>query len=289
MTELSKFDFERIISSKKPWDPGYDFYQDLMALNENDVNKAWKHYLELTKETQKNNMSKQNIPISNIIRERILKKDARFFANDNISEFMNEEEKQLLIDEATEKFESVLDTLLIDRLNDPNSMETGRRLAKMYINELFEGRFSPPPRIASFPNDDASTRYDGMLITRAEIKSVCSHHWQPVTGTCWIAILPSTEVIGLSKYARIAQWYARRGTLQEELTKQISDAIKEHTGSKDVAVIIKASHGCCSNRGIMAMDSSTWTSTLSGQFFNPSVKQEMYSLIQGNIGGFTCS
>lgn len=235
--------------------------------------------------SNKNNKSS----VSEIITERLINNNVRYWAADNISEYISEEERQALIDETTEKFEAVLDSMIIDRFNDPNSKDTGRRLAKMYINELFDGRFSPEPKITAFPNDDVDTRYAGMLVTRAEIKSVCSHHWQPVTGTCWIAILPSTKVIGLSKYARLAQWYARRGTLQEELTKQISDGIQKHTGSKDVAVVIKASHGCCSNRGIMANDSSTWTSTLSGQFFNPAVKQEFFSMIQGNMGGFSCN
>jgi GTP cyclohydrolase I len=158
----------------------------------------------------------------------------------------------------------------------------------MYLNELFEGRYKKEPDVTSFPNDDVATRYAGMLITKAEIKSMCSHHHQPVTGTVWIGLLPSTRVIGLSKYARLAQWYARRGQLQEELTKQIADGIMKHTGSKDVGVVIAASHGCCENRGVMAKDSTTWTSILEGQFYNPSVKQEFLGLIQGNISGFRC-
>lgn len=228
-------------------------------------------------------------PISQKIRSRLINNDARYWAGDNIADYINEEEKQLLIDEVTEKFEAVLDSLLIDRFNDPNSMDTGRRMAKMYINEIMEGRYTPEPKITAFPNDDVDQRYAGMLVTRAEIKSMCSHHHQNVSGTCWIALLPSTKVIGLSKYARLAQWYARRGTLQEELTKQIADGIEHHTGSHDLAVIIQATHGCCTNRGIMANDSSTWTSIMKGQFYNPSVKQELFAMIQGNMGGgFSC-
>jgi GTP cyclohydrolase I len=165
-------------------------------------------------------------------------------------------------------------------------MDTGRRMSKMYINELFEGRYTPEPDVTAFPNDDVATRYAGMLITKAEIKSICSHHHQVVSGVAYIGLLPSTKVIGLSKYARLAQWYARRGTLQEELTKQIADGIMHHTGSKDVGVVVIAQHGCCTNRGIMASDSSTWTSIMEGQFYNPSVKQEFLGLIQGNISGF---
>lgn len=226
-------------------------------------------------------------PISEVIKQRLVDSNKRHFACDNISEFVSEEEKALLIKEATEKFEAVLDTMLIDRKNDPNSMDTGRRLAKMYINELFEGRFVPGPSVTAFPNDDVATRYSGMLIAKAELKSVCSHHWQPVKGTAWIGLLPSVKVIGLSKYTRLAQWHARRGTLQEELTKNIADDIMKSTGSKDVAVVIQATHGCCENRGINAHDSSTWTSVLEGQFFNPSVKSEFFSLI--NLKGIHCS
>lgn len=229
-------------------------------------------------------MKKENIPISEIIKKRI--NNSRFFACDNISKFMRPGDKEKLIDEAAEKFEAVLDSLLIDRKNDPNSIDTARRISKMYINELFEGRYTPEPDVTAFPNADVATRYSGMLITKAEIKSVCSHHHQPVSGVAYIGLLPSTKVIGLSKYARLAQWYARRGTLQEELTKQIADGIMHHTGSKDVGVVVIAQHGCCTNRGIMASDSSTWTSVMEGQFYNPSVKQEFLGLIQGNISAF---
>lgn len=227
-------------------------------------------------------------PISVTIRDRLQKAGKSFKANDNIADYIEEGEKQLLIEEATSKFEAVLDSLLIDRQNDPNSRDTGRRMSKMYINELFEGRYTKEPDVTAFPNDDVLTRYSGMLVTTAELKSMCSHHHQPVTGKMWIGLLPSTKVIGLSKYARLAQWYARRGTLQEELTKQIADAIMKHTGSKDVGVVISAQHGCCTNRGIMANDSSTWTSILEGQFYNPSVKQEFLAMIQGNMSGFKC-
>jgi GTP cyclohydrolase I len=242
------------------------------------------------KEQMSNNTSNNTPSISETITERMVNKGHRFWASDNVSDFIyDDEEKQALIDEATAKFEAVLDSLLIDRHNDPNSRDTGRRMAKMYINELFEGRFTPPPKITAFPNDDVETRFAGMLIATAELKSMCSHHHAPVTGKAWIGILPSTKVIGLSKYARLAQWYARRGTLQEELTKQIADGIQKHTGSQDLAVVVVAEHGCCTNRGIMANDSSTWTSVLRGQFFNPSVKQEFFNLIQGGLNKFQCN
>jgi len=214
------------------------------------------------------------------IRKRLEDAGVRYWANDNISSFITEDEKWELVDELEKKFEGVLDTLLIDRANDPNSMGTPRRLAKMYLNEIMSGRYDPAPAVTAFPNDDAETRYGGMITVRAELLSMCSHHHQPVKGVCYIGLLPSVKVIGLSKYARIAQHCARRGTLQEELTQMIANEIVAHTGSKDVAVYIQATHGCMENRGVCAHSSLTQTTELRGQFFNPSVKNEFLDYIK---------
>lgn len=226
-------------------------------------------------------------PISSIIRERIKADGARFFANDNVSKYLSDDERAALVDELQEKFEGVLDTLLIDRQNDPNSHGTGRRLAKMYIHELMGGRFYPAPDVTAFPNDGSnnSTPYKGMLVVRSEIKSMCSHHHQIVDGVCYIGIIPGNKVIGLSKYTRIAQHAARRGTLQEELCNEIADEIKKATGSHDVAVHITATHGCCENRGIMAKNSATSTTVLSGQFFTSEMRQEFFNNIKMQIAG----
>lgn len=226
-------------------------------------------------------LSPKKYAMSDIIRERIEEAGARYWSNDNISDYIeSDDEKMKLIDELQGKFESVLDSLLIDRKNDPNAMDTGRRMAKMYVNEIMGGRYSPAPAVTAFPNDDADTRYQGMIVTRAEIRSMCSHHHQPVAGVAYIGLLPGVKVIGLSKYARIAQHVARRGTLQEELTKAIADEIQGHTGAKDLAVYIQGTHGCCENRGIMAHSSLTQTTELRGQFFNPSVKNEFLDYIK---------
>jgi GTP cyclohydrolase IA len=148
--------------------------------------------------------------ISEQIKKRIKDAGAKFWASDNISQFIHEGEKEELVKELTGKFEDVLDSLVIDRQNDPNSMETGRRLAKMYINELMSGRYNPIPNATAFPNH-VEEGYKGMLVVRSELKSVCSHHHQPVTGTAYIGIIAGERLIGLSKYTRIAQWCARRG------------------------------------------------------------------------------
>lgn len=217
--------------------------------------------------------------ISAEITARLKRNNVRYFANDNISEYISEEEVDQLIDELQEKFEAVLDALIIDRENDPNSRDTGRRLAKMYVNELFEGRYKPAPEATAFPNTGKDS-YKGMLVVRSEIKSVCSHHHQPVTGVVYIGIIPGEKVIGLSKYTRIAQHCARRGTLQEELCNAIAREIQKVTETNDVAVYIQASHGCCENRGIMAKSSLTQTTVLNGEFKNADVKKEFFDNIK---------
>jgi GTP cyclohydrolase I len=203
------------------------------------------------------------------IKKRIKADKARFWAGDNVSKYLEEGDKQKLIEELTPKFESVLDSLLIDRENDPNSNDTGRRLAKMYINELMSGRYDPMPNATAFPNT-GDNGYKGMLVVRSEIKSLCSHHHQPVSGVAYIGIIAAEKLIGLSKYTRIAQWCARRGTLQEELNNVIADQIQTATNSPNVGVYLQATHGCCENRGIAAHSSLTQTTVLRGAFGNDS-------------------
>lgn len=206
-----------------------------------------------------------NVQVSKKIRKRLVDAGARFWAGDNISNYILEGEHALLIEELTEKFNGVLDSLVIDRYNDPNSMDTGKRLAKMYVNEIMSGRYHPEPNATAFPNegDDA---YTGMIVIRAELKSMCSHHHQPVQGVAYIGIIPNGKVIGLSKYIRLAQWCARRGTLQEQLCNDICFVIQKATGSKNVGVYIQATHGCCENRGVGAHSSLTQTTVLKGSF-----------------------
>lgn len=213
------------------------------------------------------------------IKQRLEDAGIRYWAGDNISEVLQKGDKEELIDELTVKFEEVLDSLVIDRNTDPNSMDTGRRLAKMYINELMSGRYEPIPKATAFPND-AEDRFKGMLVVRSELKSMCSHHHQPVTGVAYIGILAQSKLIGLSKYTRIAQWCARRGTLQEELANDIAREIMKATGSENVGVYIQATHGCCENRGIMAHSSLTQTTVLEGAFYKDAgTKKEFFDNI----------
>ena len=217
---------------------------------------------------------------SDEIIKRLQDANIRYWAGDNISEVLKEGDKQDLIEELTPKFEAVLDSLIIDRHNDPNSMDTGRHLAKMYINEIMSGRYEPIPNATAFPNhvDDG---YKGMLVVRSEIKSMCSHHHQPVNGVAYIGIIAASTLIGLSKYTRIAQWCARRGTLQEELNNVIANEIQKSTGSPNVGVYLQATHGCCENRGIGAHSSLTQTTVLRGAFSeDPGTKKEFMDNIK---------
>mgnify|MGYP000879855517 FL=1 len=218
--------------------------------------------------------------LAGAIRMKMKREGKRFWAGDNISEYVSEEDKETLITDATEAFELVLDQLLIDRENDPNSKGTARRLAKMYFNEVMAGRYEPAPDATAFPNDSAD-RYEGMLVVRSELRSMCSHHHQPVSGVAYIGIIAANKLIGLSKYTRIAQWCARRGTLQEELCNDIAREIMKATDSENVGVYIQAIHGCCENRGIMAHSSLTQTTVLKGAFTTDAgTKKEFFDNIK---------
>ena len=229
------------------------------------------------------NMSDKGYKETNLadaIRFKMKRDKKRFWAGDNISDYLHEGDKEILIKEATEAFEKVLDTLLIDRENDPNSHGTAKRLAKMYFTEIMAGRYEPAPDCTAFPNN-SKYRYEGMLVVRSELRSMCSHHHQPVVGVAYIGIIAADRLIGLSKYTRIAQWCARRGTLQEELCNDIAREIMKATGSKDVGVYIECEHGCCINRGIMAHSSLTQTAVLLGAFNSDmGTKKEFYDNIK---------
>jgi len=223
-------------------------------------------------------MSEKNL--SQVIRERMKQEGKRFWAGDNISEYIDDGIKQQLISEAAVAFEGVLDTLLIDRENDPNSHGTAKRLAKMYFNEIMSGRYDPAPDATAFPND-SEDRYEGMLVVRSELRSMCSHHHQPVVGVAYIGVIAANKLIGLSKYTRIAQWCARRGTLQEELCNDITREIMRATDSENVGVYIEMTHGCVENRGVMSHNSLTQTTVLKGAFLNDaSTKKEFFDNIK---------
>ena len=214
------------------------------------------------------------------VKARLQDANIRYWAGDNISQVLQNGDKEELIEDATTAFEGVLDALVIDRHNDPNSQGTARRLAKMYFNEIMAGRYDAAPSATAFPND-SDDRYEGMLVVRSELKSMCSHHHQPVAGIAYIGIIAADKLIGLSKYTRIAQWCARRGTLQEELANDIAREIASATGAEHLGVYIQATHGCCENRGIMAHSSLTQTTVLRGAFKDDAgTKKEFFDNIK---------
>ena len=218
--------------------------------------------------------------ITDLIKERLEDAGIRYWANDNISAVLEEGDKEKLIEEAIPAFENVLQKLLIDTKTDPNSQDTARRMAKMYINEIMSGRYDPMPNPSAFPNY-IENGYEGMLVVRSELTSLCSHHHQTVKGVAYIGIIAGPKLLGLSKYTRIAQWCAMRGTLQEELNVMIANEIQKVTGSENIGVYIQATHGCCENRGIKAHSSLSQTTVLRGIFKNdPGTKKEFFDNIQ---------
>jgi GTP cyclohydrolase I len=218
--------------------------------------------------------------IKDTIKKRLQDNNVRYWANDNIADYIEDGEKQQLIDEAVPAFENMLQHLLIDTETDPNSMDTARRMAKMYINEIMSGRYDKMPNPSSFPNY-IEGGYEGMLVVRSELTSLCSHHHQTVKGVAYIGIIAGPKLLGLSKYTRIAQWCAMRGTLQEDLNGMIANAIQKETGSEHVGVYVQATHGCCENRGIRAKSSLTQTTVLRGAFKeNPATTKEFMDNIK---------
>ena len=203
--------------------------------------------------------------ISKTIKDRLEQAGKRYWAGDNISEHIQSGELDQLVDELAGKFSGVLDSLVIDQTNDPNSKGTAKRLAKMYVHELMAGRYDPMPAATAFPND-SDDRYEGMLVVRSELTSMCSHHHQIVRGVAYIGIIAADKLIGLSKYTRIAQWCASRGTLQEELANDIAREIQKATGAEHLGVYVQATHGCVENRGVRAHSSLTQTTVLKGAF-----------------------
>ena len=197
----------------------------------------------------------------------------RYYAADNISQFIEEGEIPQLIDEVSGKFEAVLQSLIIDTENDPNSQDTAKRLAKMYVNEIMSGRYVEEPSPNAFPNEGG--KYNQLIVVRCEIKSMCSHHHQPVNGVAIIGCKPGANMLGLSKYSRIVEHISRRGHLQEEMTEMIAARLMKITKAKGIGVYVRATHGCCENRGINTHNSTTQTTVLKGELLDiPSLKNE---------------
>lgn len=222
----------------------------------------------------------EGTPVSVKIRERLKQAQKRFHANDNISEFIEPGELEQLLDEVQEKMQGVLDSMVIDTTHDHNTRATQRRVAKMYVNEVFRGRYVAQPAITEFPN--AEHLNELMIVGPITVRSACSHHLCPVIGKIWIGVLPNknTNVIGLSKYARLVDWIMGRPQIQEEAIIQLADLILDKTRPDGLAVVMEASHFCMSWRGVREMDSKMLNSVMRGAFLtNPELRREFLSLV----------
>ncbi|MFZ9233505.1 MAG: GTP cyclohydrolase I [Hylemonella sp.] len=219
-------------------------------------------------------------PVSVKIRERLVAARKRFFANDNIADFIQPGEIEQLLDEVEGKMQGVLDSLVIDTDNDHNTAATARRVARMYLNEVFKGRYVQAPAITEFPN--AEHLNELLIVGPITVRSACSHHMCPVIGKIWIGVMPNehTNVIGLSKYARLAEWIMGRPQIQEEAVVQLADLIQAKTQPDGLAIVMEASHYCMAWRGVKDMDSKMINSVMRGVFLKDSnLRREFLSLI----------
>ena len=222
----------------------------------------------------------EGTPVSVKIRERIRAAGRRFNANDNIADFIEPGELARLLDEVTGKMQGVLDSLVIDTGRDHNTGDTARRVAKMYVSEVFKGRYAPMPSITEFPNVERLNEL--MIVGPITVRSACSHHFCPVIGKLWIGVMPNehTNVIGLSKYARVAEWIMNRPQIQEEAVVQLADVIQHKTKPDGLALVMEATHFCVAWRGVQDMDSKMINSVMRGVFLkDASLRREFLSLI----------
>ena len=222
----------------------------------------------------------EGTPVSIKIRERLLAARKRFNANDNISAFVEPGELALLLDEVEVKMQGVLDSLVIDTERDHNTDNTARRVAKMYLNEVFNGRYVKAPTITEFPN--AEHLNELMIVGPITVRSACSHHLCPIVGRVWIGILPNehSNLIGLSKYARICDWVMSRPQIQEEAVVMLADALQERVKPDGLAIVMEADHFCMHWRGVKDSDTAMTNSVMHGAFLkNPNLRREFLSLL----------
>ena len=220
---------------------------------------------------------------SEAILDYLKKSNINYFANDNISKYIDERDLPEIEAEVAEAFEGVLKALIINTEDDHNTKDTAERVAKMYVQEIFKGRYIDPPKVTAFPN---VKQYDQIYMSGPmSINSTCAHHFQPITGNAYVGIFPGEKVIGLSKFNRMVDWIASRPQIQEEMTEQIADMIEKETEAKGVAVIVKAEHFCMTARGVKEHESDMVTSVVRGIFRNdPAIKAEFFSLLNNMKG-----
>jgi len=225
------------------------------------------------------------VPMSVKIRERIKANRERFHANDNIAGFIEPGELDQLLDEVAGKMRGVLDSLVIDTENDHNTRDTARRVAKMYLNEVFKGRYVKQPPVTEFPNVEHLNEL--MIVGPITVRSACSHHFCPIMGRVWIGVMPNehSDLIGLSKYARLTEWIMSRPQIQEEAVTQVADLLQDKISPDGLAIVMEADHFCMQWRGVKDMDSKMINSVMRGSFLkNPDLRREFLSLVNNKKG-----
>jgi GTP cyclohydrolase I len=222
------------------------------------------------------------VPMSQVIRERIQAAKKRFHANDNIAEFIRPGEREKLLAEVEGRVQALLESLVIDTDSDHNTKGTGRRVAKMYLNEVFSGRYAAPPEMTEFPNDKHLNEL--MIVGPITVRSACSHHFCPILGRLWIGVMPnkSTNLIGLSKYTRIAEWIMCRPQIQEESVVQLADLLEKKMNPDGLALVMQADHFCMQWRGVKDMDSKMTNSVMRGSFLKDQTLRREFLALMGN-------
>ena len=218
--------------------------------------------------------------VSEQIRTRIKQANHRFHANDNIAAFMHDGEIEQLIDEVAGKMKGVLESLVIDIESDHNTNDTARRVAKMYLTEVFRGRYAPAPAVTEFPN--AEHLNELMIVGPITVRSACSHHFCPIMGRIWVGLMPNehSNLIGLSKYARLAEWVMSRPQIQEEAITQMADLLMNKVSPDGLAVVMEADHFCMHWRGVKDSNAKMINSVMRGSFLkNSALRREFLSLI----------
>ena len=220
---------------------------------------------------------------SDELRKRMTTIKHKHFANDTIFAYLDPGDLKHIECEVAEAFQDVLKALVIYTDDDHNTKDTAHRVAKMFVHEIFRGRYYPPPDVTAFPN---AKQYDQIYMSGPmSINSTCAHHFQPITGKAYVGIFPGEKVIGLSKFNRMVDWIASRPQIQEEMTEQIADMIEKETEAQGVAVVIKAEHFCMTARGVKEHESEMMTSVVRGMFRDePATKAEFFSLLNNMKG-----
>ncbi len=221
-------------------------------------------------------------PVSSRIRERLRAAQARFHANDNIAEYIEAEELALLQSEVEQKVFALLDSLVIDTGSDHNTQETARRVAKMYLQEVFRGRYTPPPDVTDFPNIEHLNEL--MIVGPLTVRSACSHHLCPIIGKLWVGVMPNehSNLIALSKYARLADWVMSRPQIQEEAVARLADLLQDHMQPDGLAIVMEADHFCMHWRGVKDNEARMTNSVMRGSFLKDAILRREFLALLNN-------